>query len=87
MLTCAAVHAQLARLRVQLQQQGIALPEGPRVSMDMHSGDKNPINTSGELAVSLPVSHISPRCVLLLRAIPLPSLFTTSRMVVSVLGL
>ena len=65
-LTCAAVHAQLARLRVQLQQQGIALPEGPRVSMDMHPGDmpevrKNSINTSGELAVSLPVSHISPR--------------------------
>lgn len=65
-LICAAVHAQLVRLRVQLQQQGIALPEGPRVSMDMHLGDmpearKSQLINSGELAASLPVSHISPR--------------------------
>ena len=58
---------QLARLRVQLQQQGIALPDGPRASMDMpmYSGEmpevRNPVNISGDSAASLPTSHISPR--------------------------
>ena len=68
-LTGAAVLVQLARLRIQLQQQGIALPDGPRVSAaDMHqelppemrSSQVN-THTSGDSAVSLPVSHISPR--------------------------
>ena len=55
---------QLARLRVQLQQQGIALPDGPHGSMELHPGDVpdlRKVNTSGDSAASLPVSHISPR--------------------------
>ncbi len=67
-LTCGAVLMQLARLRIQLQQQGIALPDGPRVSADMHQelppemrNSQVNTHTSGDSAVSLPVSHISPR--------------------------
>ncbi len=60
---------QLARLRIQLQQQGIALPDGPRVSAaDMHQElppemRSSQVNThnSGDSAANLPVSHISPR--------------------------
>ena len=61
---------QLARLRIQLQQQGIPLPEAlqPRSSLESHPGvpgvmpeAPNAINTSGGSHASLPTSHISPR--------------------------
>lgn len=61
---------QLARLRIQLQQQGIPLPEAlqPRTSLESHPGVPgimpevpNAINTSGDSHASLPTSHISPR--------------------------
>ena len=58
---------QLARLRVQLQQQGITLPDAPRVSSEaIHMGVpgmpdmalRDQINTSGDSHASLPTSHI-----------------------------
>ncbi len=61
---------QLARLRMQLQQQGIPLPEAlqPRASLESHPGITgvipevpNAVNTSGDSHSSLPTSHISPR--------------------------
>lgn len=60
---------QLARLRVQLQQQGITLPDAPRVSSEaIHMGVpgmpdialRDQINTTGDSHASLPTSHISP---------------------------
>ena len=55
---------------MQLQQQGIPLPEAlqPRTSLESHPGlpgvmpeVPNAMNTSGDSHASLPTSHISPR--------------------------
>ncbi len=63
-LSYASLYSQLQRLRMQLLQQGITLPDNPRTSHDMHLGVPdvpNQVNTSGNSVASLPVSHISPR--------------------------
>ena len=61
---------QLARLQIQLQQQGITLPDAPRVSSEVvHMGVpgmpdmplRDQMHTSGDSHASLPTSHISPR--------------------------